>query len=75
MQDACTADMIFGVAELLAYCSSNFTLEPGDLLITGTPWGVGVVREPPITLQAGDTVEVGVDGIGTLRNRVVDAPA
>jgi 5-carboxymethyl-2-hydroxymuconate isomerase len=75
MQDASTADMIFGVAELLAYCSSNFTLEPGDLLITGTPWGVGVVREPPITLQAGDTVEVGVDGIGALRNCVVDAPA
>ena len=47
MQDASTAHMIFGVAELLAYCSSNFTLEPGDLLITGTPWGVGIVREPP----------------------------
>jgi 5-carboxymethyl-2-hydroxymuconate isomerase len=73
MQDASTADMIFGVAELLAYCSSNFTLEPGDLLITGTPWGVGVVREPPITLQPGDVVQTGVDGIGTLRNRVVDA--
>jgi 5-carboxymethyl-2-hydroxymuconate isomerase len=75
MQDASTADMIFGVAELLAYCSSNFTLEPGDLLITGTPWGVGVVREPPITLQPGDVVEIGVDGIGTLRNRVIDAPS
>ena len=73
MQDASTADMIFGVAELLAYCSSNFTLEPGDLLITGTPWGVVVVRKPPITLQPGDVVETGVDGIGTLRNRVVDA--
>jgi 2-keto-4-pentenoate hydratase/2-oxohepta-3-ene-1,7-dioic acid hydratase in catechol pathway len=75
MQDASTADMIFGVAELLAYCSSNFTLEPGDLLITGTPWGVGIVREPPITLQLGDVVETGVDGIGTLRNPVADAPA
>jgi len=73
MQDASTADMIFGVADLLAYCSSNFTLEPGDLLITGTPWGVGIVREPPITLQPGDVVETGVDGIGTLRNPVVDA--
>jgi 2-keto-4-pentenoate hydratase/2-oxohepta-3-ene-1,7-dioic acid hydratase in catechol pathway len=73
MQDASTADMIFGVAELLAYCSSNFTLEPGDLLITGTPWGVGIVREPPVTLQPGDVVETGVDGIGTLRNPVVDA--
>jgi 2-keto-4-pentenoate hydratase/2-oxohepta-3-ene-1,7-dioic acid hydratase in catechol pathway len=73
MQDACTADMIFGVADLLAYCSSNFTLEPGDLLITGTPWGVGIVREPPVTLQPGDVVETGIDGIGTLRNPVVDA--
>jgi len=73
MQDASTADMIFGVADLLAYCSSNFTLEPGDLLITGTPWGVGIVREPPVTLQPGDVVETGVDGIGTLRNPVVDA--
>jgi 2-keto-4-pentenoate hydratase/2-oxohepta-3-ene-1,7-dioic acid hydratase in catechol pathway len=75
MQDASTADMIFGVAELLAYCSSNFTLEPGDLLITGTPWGVGIVRDPPVTLQAGDVVETGIDGIGTLRNPVVDATA
>jgi 2-keto-4-pentenoate hydratase/2-oxohepta-3-ene-1,7-dioic acid hydratase in catechol pathway len=74
MQDACTQDMIFGVAELLAYCSSNFTLEPGDLLITGTPWGVGIVRDPPVTLQAGDVVETGIDAIGTLRNPVVDAP-
>jgi len=75
MQDASTADMIFGVAELLAYCSANFTLDPGDLLITGTPWGVGIVRDPPVTLQPGDVVETGVDGIGTLRNGVVDAPA
>ena len=74
MQDASTADMIFSVAELIAYCSSNFTLEPGDLLITGTPWGVGIVREPPVTLLAGDVVETGIDGIGALRNPVVDAP-
>ena len=74
MQDASTADMIFSVAELIAYCSSNFTLEPGDLLITGTPWGVGIVRDPPVTLLAGDVVETGIDGIGALRNPVVDAP-
>jgi 2-keto-4-pentenoate hydratase/2-oxohepta-3-ene-1,7-dioic acid hydratase in catechol pathway len=72
MQDANTEDMIFPVAELLAYCSRNFTLDPGDLLITGTPWGVGVVREPPVTLRAGDVVKAGVDGIGVLTNRVVD---
>ncbi len=74
MQNASTADMIFSVAELIAYCSSNFTLEPGDLLITGTPWGVGIVRDPPVTLLAGDVVETGIDGIGALRNAVVDAP-
>ncbi|HWI74693.1 MAG TPA: fumarylacetoacetate hydrolase family protein [Baekduia sp.] len=74
MQDSSTAEMIFGVAELLEYCSHSFTLEPGDLLITGTPWGVGVVREPPVLLRAGDTVIVGVDGVGQLANRVVDLP-
>jgi 2-keto-4-pentenoate hydratase/2-oxohepta-3-ene-1,7-dioic acid hydratase in catechol pathway len=73
MQDASTADMIFPVAELLAYCSRNFTLKPGDLVITGTPWGVGVVRDPPLSLQAGDLLETGVDGIGSLANPVVEA--
>jgi 5-carboxymethyl-2-hydroxymuconate isomerase len=70
MQDASTADMIFTVAELLSYCSRSFTLDPGDLLITGTPAGVGAGRKPPIFLNDGDLLEVGVDGIGVLANRV-----
>jgi 2-keto-4-pentenoate hydratase/2-oxohepta-3-ene-1,7-dioic acid hydratase in catechol pathway len=70
MQDASTADMIFGVAEILSFCSRSFTLEPGDLVLTGTPSGVGAFREPPVFLQAGDRVEVEVEGVGTLANPV-----
>ncbi|HWI71346.1 MAG TPA: fumarylacetoacetate hydrolase family protein [Baekduia sp.] len=73
MQEADTSLMVFGVAELLSFCSRNFPLEPGDLVITGTPWGVGFVRQPPIGLRDGDLVEAGVDGIGVLANRVRDA--
>lgn len=72
MQDSSTSEMVFGVAELLEFCSHSFTLEPGDLLITGTPWGVGFVREPPLLLCAGDEVTVGIEGIGELTNRLVD---
>lgn len=74
MQDSSTSEMIFGVAELLEYCSKNFTLERGDLLVTGTPWGVGVVRTPPVTLQDGDVVTVGVEGVGEIVNPVADVP-
>jgi 2-keto-4-pentenoate hydratase/2-oxohepta-3-ene-1,7-dioic acid hydratase in catechol pathway len=74
VQDSSTAEMIFGVAELLAFCSHNFTLEPGDLLLTGTPWGCGEWATPPRSLHHGDLVEVAVEGIGTLRNRVVEQP-
>jgi 2-keto-4-pentenoate hydratase/2-oxohepta-3-ene-1,7-dioic acid hydratase in catechol pathway len=72
VQDSTTADMIFGVAELLAFCSHSFTFEPGDLLLTGTPWGCGEFMDPVRSLQHGDVVEVEVDGIGTLRNPVVE---
>jgi len=72
MQDSSTAEMLFGVAELLSYCSHSFTLEPGDVVLTGTPWGCGEFMDPPRSLAAGDVVEVEVDGIGTLRNPVVD---
>ena len=68
-QDASTSELIHGVAELIAYCSLSFTLEPGDLIATGTPGGVGAFREPPVFLQDGDLVEVEIDRIGTLRNR------
>lgn len=65
-QDATTADMIFSVAELIAYVSEAITLEPGDLLLTGTPPGVGVFRDPPVFLADGDEVVVEIDGVGRL---------
>lgn len=75
MQDSSTREMIFGVAELLAFCSASFTLEPGDLLLTGTPWGCGEFMDPPRHLVPGDVVEAEVDGIGVLRNPVTDGCA
>ena len=71
MQESSTAEMVFGVAELLSFCSSSFTLEPGDLVLTGTPWGCGEFMDPPRSLAAGDVVETEIEGIGTLRNVVV----
>jgi 2-keto-4-pentenoate hydratase/2-oxohepta-3-ene-1,7-dioic acid hydratase in catechol pathway len=73
MQDSSTAEMLFGVAELLEFCSRSFTLEPGDLVLTGTPWGCGEFMEPRRSLNPGDEVTVEVEGIGSLRNPVVDA--
>jgi 2-keto-4-pentenoate hydratase/2-oxohepta-3-ene-1,7-dioic acid hydratase in catechol pathway len=71
VQDSNTAEMVFGVAELLAFCSRSFTLEPGDVVLTGTPWGCGEFMDPQRSLRHGDVVEVEVDGIGVLRNEVV----
>jgi 2-keto-4-pentenoate hydratase/2-oxohepta-3-ene-1,7-dioic acid hydratase in catechol pathway len=71
MQESTTAEMVFGVAELLAFCSHSFTLEPGDVVLTGTPWGCGEFMDPPRSLAAGDLVEAEIEGIGTLRNPVV----
>ena len=73
VQDSTTAEMIFGVAELIAFCSRSFALLPGDVLLTGTPWGCGAFADPPRYLRAGDVVEVEVEGIGTLSNPV-EAP-
>jgi 5-carboxymethyl-2-hydroxymuconate isomerase len=70
VQDSSTSEMVFGVAELLAFCSRSFTLNPGDVLLTGTPWGCGEFMDPPRSLQDGDLVEVEIDGIGTLANPV-----
>lgn len=67
-QDESTAALVHGIPELIAYCSESFTLEPGDIIATGTPGGVGVFRDPPIFLGDGDTVEVEIENIGTLRN-------
>jgi 2-keto-4-pentenoate hydratase/2-oxohepta-3-ene-1,7-dioic acid hydratase in catechol pathway len=70
MQDSTTAEMIFGVAEIVSFLSQACTLEPGDLILTGTPWGVGGFRDPPVFLKAGDAVEVEVEGVGVLANDV-----
>lgn len=72
VQSSSTAEMIFGVAELLAFCSRSFTLEPGDVLLTGTPWGCGEFVDPPRSLSGGDVVEVEIEGVGRLRNPVVE---
>jgi 2-keto-4-pentenoate hydratase/2-oxohepta-3-ene-1,7-dioic acid hydratase in catechol pathway len=71
MQNSSTAQMIFGVAELLVYLSQVFTLEAGDVIYTGTPPGVGVARKPPVYMKDGDVAEVEIEGLGVLRNPVV----
>lgn len=71
MQESNTNQLIFAVDELVAYLSGIMTLEPGDLIFTGTPPGVGMARKPPVWLKPGDVVEVEIDGLGTLRNTVV----
>ena len=71
LQDSNTADMIFSVAECISFISQGITLEPGDVIATGTPEGVGFARTPPIYLKPGDVVDVEIDGIGTLTNPVV----
>lgn len=69
-QDDTTAHMLFGVAELVAFITEAITLEPGDLIFTGTPAGVGHGMDPPRYLEVGDTVQVEIEGIGTLENPV-----
>ena len=71
LQDSTTALMIFPVAELIAYASRGVALEPGDLIATGTPSGVGFTRTPPRYLEAGDEVTVEIEGVGALTNSVV----
>jgi 5-carboxymethyl-2-hydroxymuconate isomerase len=73
MQDSNTKEMIFGVAELISYCSHSFVLEPGDVILTGTPWGCGEFMDPKRSLHDGDVVECEIEGIGVLRNPVVEA--
>ena len=75
LQDGNTGDMVFDCWAQIATLSTAFTLEPGDIIATGTPGGVGVVREPPIFLKHGDTVRVEIDAIGTLENPVIDEPS
>ena len=71
MQDSSTGQMIFRAGDLLAYISQVVTLEPGDLIFTGTPPGVGFARKPPVFLKGGDVVEVEIEKLGVLRNPVV----
>jgi 2-keto-4-pentenoate hydratase/2-oxohepta-3-ene-1,7-dioic acid hydratase in catechol pathway len=71
MQDSNTSQFIFRIDEVVSYLSRIFTLEPGDLVFTGTPPGVGMARKPPVWLQPGDVAEVEIDHLGTLRNTVV----
>jgi 2-keto-4-pentenoate hydratase/2-oxohepta-3-ene-1,7-dioic acid hydratase in catechol pathway len=71
MQDSNTSQLLFNIPTLLAYITQVFTLEPGDLLFTGTPAGVGMARKPQVYLKAGDMVEVEIEGLGLLRNPVV----
>ncbi len=71
MQDSNTRQLIFPTPEVVAYLSQVFTLEPGDLIFTGTPSGVGFARKPPVFLKAGDVVEIEIEKLGILRNPVV----
>jgi 2-keto-4-pentenoate hydratase/2-oxohepta-3-ene-1,7-dioic acid hydratase in catechol pathway len=70
LQDSSTAQMIFSVAEIIAYASQVITLEEGDLIATGTPAGVGVFRDPKVLLKDGDEVSVEIEGLGTLTNPI-----
>jgi len=72
MQDSSTANQIFGVAEVIAFVSEGITLEPGDLIITGTPAGVGAFRDPKVWLQPGDEITIEIDGVGSITNPVID---
>lgn len=70
LQDSTTANMIFSVAEIVAHVSRAITLEPGDLIATGTPAGVGAFRDPPVWLQPGDEITIEIEGVGGLTNPV-----
>ena len=71
LQDSTTANLIFGVDEIISYASQTITFEPGDLILTGTPAGVGVFRDPQRLLQPGDEVTIEIEGVGSLTNPVV----
>jgi 2-keto-4-pentenoate hydratase/2-oxohepta-3-ene-1,7-dioic acid hydratase in catechol pathway len=75
MQDSSTSDLIFNCRQLVSFLSHSMTLLPGTVIMTGTPEGVGFVRKPPVYLQAGDVIEVEVEGLGTLRSEVVPEAA
>ena len=70
VQDSTTANLIFGIDEVVSYVSRTSTLEQGDLILTGTPAGVGVFRNPPLLLQPGDEITIEIDGVGSITNPV-----
>ena len=72
MQDWNTDDMIFDVPTLIEFLSGSTTLKPGTVILTGTPQGIGFARQPPVFLQAGDSVTIEIEGIGSLTNPVVE---
>ncbi len=72
-QDARTDDLLFDIPSLVEFVSRSITLEPGDIITTGTPSGVGVFREPPVFLASGDRIRVEIEGIGSVENPIVDA--
>jgi 2-keto-4-pentenoate hydratase/2-oxohepta-3-ene-1,7-dioic acid hydratase in catechol pathway len=73
LQDSNTSNMIFGVADIVSFVSQAITLEPGDLIITGTPAGVGAFRDPKIWLKPGDEITIEIDGLGSITNPVTAA--
>jgi 2-keto-4-pentenoate hydratase/2-oxohepta-3-ene-1,7-dioic acid hydratase in catechol pathway len=73
MQDGTTADMIFRIPELIEFVSASISLDPGDVISTGTPAGVGVFRTPPVFLEPGDRVRVEIEGIGSVENPIAAA--
>ena len=70
MQDSSTEQLIFQIPEIIEFLSSSTTLEPGDVIATGTPPGVGFARKPPVYIQPGDEMTVDIEGLGTLTNPV-----
>src|SRR5690606_21486053 len=75
VQDESVAELCFDVPRLIEYCSTFTQLEPGDVIVTGTPGGVGAGRTPPLWMKAGDVVEVEISGVGLLRNTLIDEAA
>jgi 2-keto-4-pentenoate hydratase/2-oxohepta-3-ene-1,7-dioic acid hydratase in catechol pathway len=74
LQDGSTASMVFDIGTQIETLSTAFTLEPGDIIATGTPAGVGIARQPPVWMKAGDVVRVEIEGLGALENPIIDEP-
>ncbi len=71
-QDASTSDLVFSIPQLIAFIAETITLEPGDLILTGTPSGVGMALDPPSFLEPGDVVRIEIEGLGRIEHGIVD---